>query len=345
MNVNNLSVSVQDLDSRPLPVGFIDNLTFGYLTLAVQAVLNPALGVLAFIAALINVATFSRMNMSQGVNQNLLILSTSDFVLAVFGVMWNSCYVMMWLGIRSLPVRYTLRVLLSINAYPINGSMVVTAIIAVVRCLSVVMPLSFRTVVTARRQLVAIVLGCGISWCVPMYTQSRIYKPPESYSNPSNFSAVDDLNRHLIVLDYFRNSFFYTCLIVMSTSGMFLSMSLRKSSKFQAKASSTTDAQSKVSRRREVQVVQTIILLLVIFVTCNLPFILLSVTRLTVPGFSSTGKYRNELGFVVMLISSGIHLNVGLNTFVYVRYNSHFRNTLSASVSRTPLARIKSEKK
>ncbi|GFR83705.1 chemosensory receptor B [Elysia marginata] len=338
MDLYNFSTSSSDLSTGNTGSGFIDNATFTYLFITFRIVLNPAMSVLALLATIINVVTFSRMTLSQGVNQNLLILSTSDLVLAVFGVVGNSCYVLRWLGINTTPVRFTLYILMWVVAYPVNASAAVTTIIAAVRCLSVIMPITFRTVVTPQRQVVAIALGCSISWSVPLYTHLLINVYTKKGNNSLGIPSSSEINKQMVVFDYFRNTFFYTCFTIIILSGVFLSIALRKSSSFQASATaSTTDGQTKASSRREVQVVKTVILLLVIFVTCNLPFLFLSLLRLMVPGFSPSGKFRNEKLFVDSTVATGIHLNVGLNTFVYLKYNSKFNKILTESLSRVSL--------
>ncbi|KAK3771392.1 hypothetical protein RRG08_050443 [Elysia crispata] len=230
------------------------------LIIAMRIVLNPAISNSALLAAIINVVTFARINLSHGVNLNLLILSTTDFFISVIAVLLNFSFVALWLGVRSLAIRQILFINLRIFNYPATASTVVTSVIAVVRCLSVMKPLSFH-LVTACRQVAAIALGCLIGFSVPIYNQILVHVVLRSESN-----------RDTHAFDAYRNAFFFTCLTVNILSIVFLMAALKKSSRFQSTASSsTTDKDSRSSFRREAQVMMTVILLLTIFVVCNTP--------------------------------------------------------------------------
>ena len=72
------------------------------------------------------------------------------------------------LGVSIHSIVYAL--LFSMN-YPLYMSLVVKTVNAIVRCLSGVMPLSFRNVVTPRRQLIIIATTSLISMAIPLHTQ------------------------------------------------------------------------------------------------------------------------------------------------------------------------------
>ncbi|KAK3777567.1 hypothetical protein RRG08_021686 [Elysia crispata] len=294
------------------PGVIIASVTYYYLNLGLRVIVNPVLAVLALCAAIINVVTFARIGLNKGINQSLFVLSLSDFVLAALLLVGNLCYILLWFRIQSMGLLSTLKIVLWLVNYPNTSSIVVTTVIAVVRCLCVVMPLSFRSVVTDCRQLVIIAFCSCIGFSVILYCQFIMSILQTSITVRKNAN---------VLFNIFRNTFFYILLLIIIVSMVFLTLALKKSAKFQIKSAANS------SIKREAQVIKTMILILVIFVTCNIPLILLSVLRLVLPTFGSTGQYRNVEEVVDMLIALSLPLNIGLNTFVYLAYNSRFRNT------------------
>ncbi|GFS14759.1 chemosensory receptor C [Elysia marginata] len=130
--------------------------------------------------------------------------------------------------------------------YPLYVSLVVTTVIAIVRCLCVVSPLSFRSMVTHRRQLLVIATVSCFAVAIPAYTQvivitfsGRVNSSQEQYAS----------NEQMALLDIFMNTFSYGCLSIIIVSMIFLVFALKKSSRFQALAKSTarSDKQSKAA--------------------------------------------------------------------------------------------------
>ena len=202
-------------------------------------------------------------------------------------------------------------------SYPNTSSIAVTTIIAIVRCLCVARPLSFRRILTDRRQL-AIMFFCScISFSVLLYGQLN-------FSILQNSFVVQ--NDAWAILDDFRNTVFYVSLIINTVSMVFLIVALKKSTRFQSKATPSKANPSNSSIKREAQVVKTVLLLLVIFVLCNLPMLMLSLFRLMWYNFHSNDYYHVR-GFINMLSGVSLPLNIGLNTFVYLAYNSRYRST------------------
>ncbi|KAK3784279.1 hypothetical protein RRG08_037357 [Elysia crispata] len=330
MDISTLSPSLEE-NGQP-PSALIDDVTFYYLTLGLRVILNPILAGLAFCAACINVVTFARMGLSRGINRNLFILSVSDLSLAAVTVVGNCCYVMLWLGMKDQGIYKTLRVTLWLVNYPNITSTVVTTVIAVVRCLCVVVPLDFRKFLTDRRQMIIIAFFCGVGYSVILYASLVLSVLQTSMKESKNASTLFDL---------FRGSFFYIALIINILSMVFLTVALKKSAKFRSVAASGMVSQWNSSVRNETRVIKTLILVLVIYVSCNLPLVLLSVLRLTLPGFTGTGQYRNLKGLVDMLIAFTLPFNIGLNLFVYITYNSRFRITVKSFTCYTPCRNLK----
>ena len=275
----------------------------------------PVLAVLSLCAAIANVVTFARMGLNQGINQSLLILSASDLILAALLVVGSCSGALLLLDRDGHLVFKMLWIVQWLISYPNTSSIAVTTIIAIVRCLYVARPLSFRRILTDRRQLAIMVFCSCISFSVLLYGQLN-------FSILQNSFVVQ--NDAWAILDGFRNTVFYVSLIINTVSMVFLIVALKKSTRFQSKATPSKANPSNSSIKREAQVI--IFLLLVIFVLCNLPMLMVLLFRLTWYNFHSIDFYHMR-GFINMLSGVSLPLNIGLNTFVYLAYNSRYRST------------------
>ena len=253
--------------------GIIDSVTYGYLTIVLRVVTVPTLSVIAFCAGIINIMTFAKMNLNQGVNKNLLILSVSDFLLSVVSVSCNCWYIVVWLDVNSAASISAVEALyfsLRLLTFPLNVSLVVTTVIAVVRSLSVVMPFSFRDVATNRRQVIAMGVGSAMSLGIPSYMIVNFYTVVfgASWSERLKFMSLNCVTPiNCTMFNVSRYMFFFTCLFIIIISMIFLTIALKKSSKFQTvAATSAAEKQSKAPSTREAQVVKTVVLVLAVYV-------------------------------------------------------------------------------
>ncbi|KAK3728678.1 hypothetical protein RRG08_041862 [Elysia crispata] len=340
MEWTTLNIDIKDISMVPqhipdVPGGIIDSVTYGYLTIILRVITVPVLAVIAFCAGIVNIMTFAKMNLNQGVNNNLLILSVSDFLLSVVSISCNYWYIMLWLGINSLAgisavqaLTFSLRFL----TFPLNVSLIVTTVIAVVRSLSVVMPFSFRDVATVRRQFIAMGVGSAMSLAIPSYTIIGYFSASLSEKQKfMNLNCIKPIN--CTIFNVSRYIFFFTCLFVIIISMIFLTIALKKSSKFQTLATtSAAEKQSKATSTREAQVIKTVILVLAVNVAGNLPLMVLSIFRIVLPEVSSTGRYRYESGLLEMMVGAGMNLNISLNTPIYFFCNSSFRTVLKSMI-------------
>ncbi|KAK3778067.1 hypothetical protein RRG08_044683 [Elysia crispata] len=313
------------------PGGIIDNVTFAFFILVLQLIVSPITAVLALCAGITNTAIFARMDLNLGVNINLLILSVSDLAQAVVIVTTNVWFLMLRLDYNDLVGRVTVsQFLLMIVNYPINVSIAVTAVIAVVRSLSVVMPLTFRTAASRRRQLLAIIFCSSLGISIPLYTQISYFvlisKDINNVSQSDFMDAAQLFPALIMVFDIFRNIFFYSCFVVSTVSMIFLSIALKKSSKFQTSASAATKiSQTKKSSTRDVQIVKTVILILAVHFFCNLPLMTFSILRRFFPQLTASGQYRNASDIFTFIVGISTSLNIFLNTPVYFFCNSRYR--------------------
>ncbi|KAK3781999.1 hypothetical protein RRG08_045641 [Elysia crispata] len=228
------------LTGRP-SLGREDTASLDSLFEIIRSLTSVFLSCFALFTGLLNVVTFARMDLSQGVNQNLLLLSCFDVWVVATSISAYICSFLFKSGyyvIAGISMFRVWRIFLSMVNYPLNSSFVVTTVIALVRCLCVTMPLTFRDIVTPFRQLIIMAVGCCISISVPLYVHlySYFYKP-QVIINSSHTAMVDPRIRNSLIFDLFRTSFYYTCFIVDSFSIIILSIYLKRSSVFQAASS------------------------------------------------------------------------------------------------------------
>ena len=319
--------------------GFIDMATFEYLNVIMRVVLTPAAGAFALFTGIVNIATFAKMELRQGVNLSLLILSASDFVLALIANGVVVTYIMLWLRYR---IVYGVRVDLVLRSFrwfltgPMNVSLITTTVIAVIRCLFVLFPLSSRTMLTVRHQIGAIAVCSALSISVPVY-YTRLYISlflgASGENETSSSSKLNPDNRVLAVFDIFRNVLFFTCLCIILFSMVFLRLAVKRSPLYRARAPALTTSAGRQVRPisvREARMVKTVVLILLVFVTCNMPLMLLSVLRLWSQEFARTRQFKVEKDVLEMFVGLGIILNAGLNTPVYLCCNTQFKQKAMA---------------
>ena len=267
MDPNNATLSYL---SNAHPTELISDAVFTYLVVIFKMVLNPILGVLGICTNVINAAVFFRMGLTDGVTQNFFILAISDGLCSA-AALTNS---LAFIGQRILvaysspggPEIYAQIVhRASYVAYPFPQflSAITTAVIAIVRCCCVAMPLRVKYLVTATRQLAAIFLLSGTSYIVVIYnfTSGYLTLVPNPLTNTS-VVYFDGINSSLNAA--LSNSIFSSCFIIVIICLIILSVSLARASKFRNMTTSVSgpsnraaDVKSRVTRR-DARVVRTL---------------------------------------------------------------------------------------
>ncbi|KAK3782870.1 hypothetical protein RRG08_002500 [Elysia crispata] len=311
------------------------------LGLMAQQMLIFLLRIFALVTGILNVLTFAMLDLNQGVNYNLLLLSVSDLWAVTTTLAGFICSVFLTSGYYYVAGVSVVRVWLIFRAlmnYPLSISFVVTSVIAVVRCLCVTMPLSFRDIVTSGRQLIIITVGSFLSLCLPLYVHLYGYiYTADTNGNSSQTTSLDPEEGNSYIYYLFTTTFYCICFIINVFSMVILSVSLKMSSKFQismTKAETTERARKKFSRR-EAKVMKTVISLLAASFFCSMPLIVLSVSKLAIPELGSSSYYKNRKQLVEFFAGCGVFLSVGLNLPIYYLYNNQYRLVLKSMFRRS----------
>ena len=321
------------------PQAVISDSALANLGVLFKLVLNPTLGTLGTCANSINIVVFYKMGLSDGVTQNFFLLAVSDGCIAFGSLISSAAYLLqttvyLGLGGPEYQVQVVYWATLLVGPFLQNTSLVTTVVIAVVRCCCVAMPLKVKFLITAQRQLAAILVFSSGSIAVLIYffSPGRIVLVHNPLTNGS-LAMLGDLRWHEYTV--FSNIFFYIGFIIVIICVVILTFSLKRSSSFREKSTSgsatrnsAADTQGK-DGRRETRIVKTVVSVAVVFILCYLPSMAFTVTGSLVRGFSAGGAYRNANMLVLMLTETSLLVNASVNVFIYYFNNSRYRSILN----------------
>ena len=314
--------------------------TLWFTSVAFRVYLLPVISTCGLVSNVINILVFSRMSLKDGTTATFLVLSVSDSLLATFGVALSVASAVRFLGPAYL--RRTAYALFSVfilcGTYPNNFTSFCTVVIAVVRCCSVAMPLRVKSVLTVRRQLLAILFLVMSSVASGAYIMScyKFVFVPDPALNFTHLvmTLAPGWQRHVQVMDVYRWITFYSSFFTVNICIVILVVFLRRSSKFRTGASSVTDksGRSKEDRasRRETQVVKTVVLVSVVYTVCNLPGITLAILRDVIPGFRTVGYLYRSFDMLLIFTETAGQISAFVNIVVYLSTNSHYRKIFNS---------------
>ena len=316
---------------------------FSYLIYVFKLIVNPTLGLVSIFFNIINMIVFYKMGLSDGVAQNFFILALSDCLAAVTSLVNSTAHLARTI-IRSFigygGVEQVVHIVFQGSYYslpfPQNYSLITTVVIAVVRCCCVAMPLKVKHLITVRRQLAAILFLSGIATSILVYVLAPIKlfqvlnlatNSTEAYFSGARWQTYTIFNN---ISCYGSFTICITCVIILSTS-------LNKASRFRDSSTTSTSVSMSYSnisapdpkakeRLRNLRVVRTVVLVCIIFIVCNVPTIVLYLLMAHMEGFGPGGKYYLAQVFNIMIAEMFLLISGCLNTFIYVLYNTRYRD-------------------
>ncbi|GFS17046.1 substance-K receptor [Elysia marginata] len=222
-------------------------------------------------------------------------------------------------------VRIVVRLCNVAISFPLSTSLASTTVIAVVRSCCVMMPFKVRDVFTAHRQIVAIVVSSCFTISVYIYT-ATLLKLTTKVQRNSTFIVLEGTSfQPLKFADPLKIGVFFLCLGIMFASVMILLVALKKSGDFRSHRSQTSSHQPMNATRKSTQATKSVLLVLVIFLVCNLPYALFSILRLE--GLLADRHTSQMTGLIATFC---LELNVGLNIFVYFSMNTKYRSVVKS---------------
>ncbi|KAK3785762.1 hypothetical protein RRG08_051084 [Elysia crispata] len=332
MIVHNTSTSrlAWEVQENGIMVG---DLVMYYISFFLKVYVNPFLSFTGIFINIINAAIFYKMGLSEGIAQNFFILSVSDGILAVSSFAASSSNVLLnTLYTRGGLIAELLQSVhwVAMSCWPFSHtiSFITTTVIAVVRCCCVTMPLQVKDILTARRQLLAIVVFCLIGYIVMIYSFAPVKLI--RITNPmTNITHVTISGLRYFVIDIFAGTYLKFAFITVVVCTVILIFSLKQSSRFRETSSSASGSvEKRREKSREIRTVQTVILVATIFIVFNLPLLVLSIARMATDSASlyADGSVWRLLELFLLIMDVCMMFNINLNIFIYVRFNSRYRN-------------------
>ena len=252
-----------------------------------------------------------------------------------------------------------------------DTSSLITVYISVVRCACVALPFNVKDMFTARRALITFLVFfiCVFFLRLPMIMIKRFVRIIDRLTNSSKVAVVeidDGGVAHTINDIVSRNIQPWSCFIITITCLVVMVTKLRASARFrdslsakdsgiannrslstprgedendaEIKSTATTDEKSKVQvmSAREIKILRAVILVAVIFVVFQAPFMVYSLGRRLQSefdddeGVSKIPRYSNLFGFASNFSVLCAFMNSTVNIVVYYNYNSRYRQCLRA---------------
>ena len=345
-SISNLTTEIQKRNN-------ISVLLFQHEHDILNQILNPIwLVIFLFgnISNLMNILVFLQSGVKDNVTVLLLCLSVSDFcflalmtpwlvtvVITKYAPNWNWPFDQF---ITSFLFYWPAFTFYDFSAY-------VSVFLAITRCACVALPLQFKSVFTKSRTIICVVvlIICTILLRIPvLYIHSigiklnpltnQTYVYLRYHGSPTNVRVNDTLN---------RTSLPWIAFIIVVACVIILSVKLVEASKVRQSTSSGevgmhrkpdiqgphSTSKHKISAK-ETRVVQSVVLVCVIFILSQLPFLLYSTARLIYPELDVGRKLHYLFGIFTQISNTFSFLNASVNIFIYYNYNSKYRSTLKS---------------
>ncbi|GFO28160.1 chemosensory receptor b [Plakobranchus ocellatus] len=298
-----------------------------FYTACSTLVIQPLLSVLALWANILNIFVFCRMELREGATVSFLMLSLADGLQACIHIAIGVCAYLLWFGYQSNSVCMdtVMTVLVIMASVSRSMSIIITTVIAVVRCCCVTLPFTVQELLTARRQLIITLVLCSVSTAIIVYITSRLtLECDDEYrvSIYNIFSLMDKsfLQGDLNTLDLFRVVLFKLCFVIAVISIAILIVGLRKS---------TVLRSSQAGARRNQQAAMSVILVLAIFLLCYIFPLINMIVRNITQEFRPNGKLHEVHHILRHFALIMTKVDCFCNIFVYYNFNSQFRAVIN----------------
>ncbi|CAL1539329.1 unnamed protein product [Lymnaea stagnalis] len=328
----------------------------------VGTVIQPVIIFVGFISNVVNAVIFLKMGLKDSISLCFWVLSCTDMfsLVLLFAIRYVTnfpLYLPAGVHIDSLTLVFLI-VYYYLFVYDI--SQLITAYIAVQKCFCVALPFKFRTTFTRLRSflvIAAISLAC-LALYVPIFTAQGISEAKNAQDNSTQLLFWTSSSRAniIVVVNFWGILLPTACQITVMACLVVLVGSLKESSKFRQsllsspddvsvvngrckdnavgagmsqKGSADADGSRKVRKRsKEMQAVYSATFVSLIFVMCNFPRLLISYTSLVQPEFNLLRRYAGIYILLNIFRNTFEALSSSLNIFVFLKFNTRFRNTL-----------------
>ena len=330
----------------------ISNETLWLTAVVVRVGLNIPLSIASLATNVINMVIFWRMGVQSSALEPLLILSLSDGLFGLLGFFAGTCNILRYFGPPHLRRSgCTVNVLLLVSGtVTALTSLVTTVSLTLVRCFSVVRPLQFRSLGSAKPQRIFILTTVLILIAAVAFgfsgTRLEVQEDPNSHRSQLVITFPPEYIERIKFADIYRCFTFIAGFIVINVCFTVMFIALKRALEFrrlakwsscggqasscmnisQASGTSYDRTGSKISVR-EVKLLKLMLFVSLVFTLCNLPGIALSLLRLTIPGLSNVGRLRNTFDLILILVEFSLLINTSVNILVYYFCSPIYQNT------------------
>ena len=301
----------------------------------------PAIILFGLCTNLVNIVVFLKAGVKDNVTTLLITLSMSDFTFLTLIIPTMCMFVTIahapdhhWTFDRNFV--YHLFYWPAFTAYDLSAFISVS--LGVMRCACVAMPLKFKLVFTKSRTvkwvlfLVVLVVALRLTVLTIFRVAYRTDRttntsiPYVAMVNRAAMSRINDvMNRGFVI--WINYTTMVTCVGVLSYK---LNQESRIRQTFKtAKLQTSDEAPEKTSSQglstKDLQVVRSVVLVCTIFIFSQLPFLVVSTTRLISSDFTYDSKWFALFSIISQSSLTLSYLNASVNIFVYYNYNSKYR--------------------
>ncbi|BFZ06850.1 hypothetical protein BsWGS_09889 [Bradybaena similaris] len=228
-----------------------------------------------------------------------------------------------YLGIMYYIVGWTMAMFFDISS-------LTTVLVSLERCLCIIMPLHVHSLFSVKRTvafLLAMDILVVLSYIILFSTLTLQWAYDHSLNTTRLIVALSKERKQVEMGHNISNAIilptFSELAVVINTVVMVIG--LKRSSKFQKKASDQHNTSGSSKYKRLVIVVCCISC---IFISCNTPLVIFIYSKHFIPGFTFTGVYRHWYLGGVQLLTLLYIMNASVNFFVYFFLNQRFRDKL-----------------
>ena len=312
--------------------------------------LLPIFFLIGWPANVINMAVFYKQGLKERVNLCLFALSLADELSLI--------YTMFLYGEQPLHLQFITKELFGpmmtaivnnnlVGFFGFNWvSMVLSAIIASERCLCVLSPLRFQTLLPTGTMAVIIaalyLVVVGFFFLVGTKYRIACILDPASDTVLKTIAASEFYRSHEKLINYL-DSFVYGAgipgivIIVVTTTTIITTMKIRQAAAWRAGASSASGSllsSSSPISVREIALTKMLIGSSVLFIVCIFPFALFRFAWLFLPEMNTGGRHQNFFLAGLWILEPFSYVNWSFNIFVYYTMGSHYRETFWSLVGK-----------
>ena len=311
----------------------------------VKDTLLPVFFLIGGPANVINMAVYYKQGLKDRVNLCLFALSLADELFLIHSMLLfgEQIHVQFTTKERFGPM---LRFITNNNLAGFFGfswvSQFLSAIIATERCLCVLSPLRFQTLLQTRTMAVIItavyLVVVGVYFIVATrYRFGCVFDPS---SNTTHYITVagEFYKKHQQIIKYL-DSFVYgagipvVMIIVVTTTTITTAMKIRQAATWRAgssSASSSSSASLSSISPKELALTKMLIGVSVLFIVCVSPFALFRFVWLFLPEMDIGRRNQNFYLTGIWTLESFSYVNSSFNIFVYYTMGSRYRDTFRA---------------